>query len=194
MPPPPTIRGRPPTGWPTRTASGLIHRDIKPANLLVDKTGTVKILDMGLARFTDESQGSLTMAYDQKMIGTVDYLSPEQAIDSHKVDARVDIYSLGCTLYFMLTGDAPFPQGTIPQRLMQHQSAEPTDIRKFRPDAPEELIAICRKMMAKAADDRYQSADDVAEALAEWLGNGATGGRERNVQSAARGTFAERGL
>lgn len=153
--------------------AGLIHRDIKPANLLVDKTGIVKILDMGLARFSDESQGSLTMAYDQKMIGTVDYLSPEQAIDSHKVDARVDIYSLGCTLYFMLVGDAPFPQGTIPQRLMQHQSAEPTSIRQFRPDAPEELIAICRKMMAKAASDRYQTADDVVEALAEWLGNGA---------------------
>jgi serine/threonine-protein kinase len=151
--------------------SGLIHRDIKPANLLVDKAGTVKILDMGLARFSDESQGSLTMAYDQKMIGTVDYLSPEQALDSHKVDARVDVYSLGCTLYFLLTGDAPFPQGTIPQRLMLHQTAEPTSIRQTRPDAPEELIAICRKMMAKAAGDRYQSADDVAQALADWLGD-----------------------
>ncbi len=149
---------------------GLIHRDIKPANLLVDKEGTVKILDMGLARFTDESQGSLTMAYDQKMIGTVDYLAPEQALDSHKVDARADIYSLGCTLYFMLTGDSPFPQGTIPQRLMQHQSAEPTDIRQFRPDAPEELIAICSKMMAKSLDERFQSGDEVAQALADWLG------------------------
>ena len=154
---------------------GLIHRDIKPANLLVDKTGTVKILDMGLARFSDESQSSLTMAYDQKMIGTVDYLSPEQALDSHKVDARVDIYSLGCTLYFMLTGDAPFPQGTIPQRLLQHQSAEPPDIRKLRPDCPEELIAICRKMMAKSADDRYQSAAEVSQALSEYLGDGASG-------------------
>ncbi len=149
---------------------GLIHRDIKPANLLVDNEGTVKILDMGLARFTDESQGSLTMAYDQKMIGTVDYLAPEQALDSHKVDGRADIYSLGCTLYFMLTGDAPFPQGTIPQRLMQHQSADPSDIRKVRPDAPEELIAICSKMMAKSLDDRYQNGDEVAQALAEWLG------------------------
>ena len=151
--------------------SGLIHRDIKPANLLVDQTGTVKILDMGLARFSDETQASLTMAYDQKMIGTVDYLAPEQALDSHRVDARVDIYSLGCTLYFMLTGDSPFPQGTIPQRLMQHQSAEPTDIRKFRPDAPPGLIEICRKMMAKSPDDRYQTADDVAHAVSEWLGD-----------------------
>jgi serine/threonine-protein kinase len=171
---------------------GLIHRDIKPANLLVDKEGTVKILDMGLARFSDESQGSLTMAYDQKMIGTVDYLAPEQALDSHKVDARADIYSLGCTLYFMLSGDAPFPQGTIPQRLIQHQSAEPTDIREFRPDAPSELIAICKKMMAKSVDERYQSADEVAAALADWLGDetykppGAAATR-----SAPAGPFAE---
>lgn len=155
--------------------SGLIHRDIKPANLLVDKTGTLKILDMGLARFSDETQGSLTVAYDQKMIGTVDYLAPEQALNSHNVDARVDIYSLGCTLYFMLTGDAPFPEGTISQRLLQHQTADPTDIRKTRPDAPEALIRICRKMMAKAASDRYQSADDVALALAEWLEVGTDG-------------------
>lgn len=150
--------------------SGLIHRDIKPANLLVDKQGVLKILDMGLARFTDESQGSLTQAYDQKMIGTVDYLAPEQAIDSHHVDSRVDIYSLGCTLYFMLTGDAPFPQGTIPQRLMQHQSAEPTDIHTIRSDVPDELVKICKKMMAKKAIDRYQSADEVSAALADWLG------------------------
>jgi serine/threonine-protein kinase len=150
---------------------GLIHRDVKPANLLVDNEGTVKILDMGLARFTDESQGSLTMAYDQKMIGTVDYLAPEQALDSHKVDARADIYSLGCTFYFMLTGDPPFPQGTIPQRLILHQSGEPADIRQTRSDAPFELIAICKKMMAKSVDDRYQAADEVASALADWLGD-----------------------
>jgi serine/threonine-protein kinase len=150
---------------------GLIHRDIKPANLLVDKEGTVKILDMGLARFADDSQGSLTMAYDQKMIGTVDYLAPEQALDSHKVDLRADIYSLGCTLYFLLRGDAPFPQGTIPQRLMAHQKEEPADIRANRPDAPKELLAICKKMMAKRADERYQSADEVVAALDEFLGD-----------------------
>jgi serine/threonine protein kinase len=154
---------------------GLIHRDIKPANLLVDKTGTVKILDMGLARFTDETQGSLTREYDQKMIGTVDYLAPEQAIDSHKVDLRVDIYSLGCTLYFMLTGDAPFPQGTIPQRLLQHQNADPADVLLTRPDAPRGLLAICKKMMAKRPEDRFQDATEVSEALAEWLANGEIG-------------------
>ncbi len=154
---------------------GLIHRDIKPANLLVDKAGTVKILDMGLARFSDDSQASLTREYDQKMIGTVDYLAPEQAVDSHKVDARADIYSLGCTLYFMLSGDAPFPQGTMAQRIMLHQTAEPTDIHTLRSDVPEALIAIYRKMMAKRPDDRYQSAVEVSQALTEFLGDGGTG-------------------
>ncbi len=151
---------------------GLIHRDVKPANLLVDKEGTVKILDMGLARFADDSQASLTMAYDQKMIGTVDYLAPEQALDSHKVDIRADIYSLGCTLYFMLKGEAPFPQGTIPQRLMAHQKEEPADVLESRPDAPEELLAIRQKMMAKSPDDRYQNCNEIVEAITEFLGDG----------------------
>lgn len=154
---------------------GLIHRDIKPANLLVNREGTVKILDMGLARFSDDSQGSLTKEYDQKMIGTVDYLAPEQALDSHGADGRADIYSLGCTLYFMLTGDSPFPQGTIPQRLMQHQSQEPRDIRETRPDAPQELIDICRKMMAKKVTDRYQTGEEVARDLAIFLGEDVNG-------------------
>ncbi len=164
---------------------GLIHRDIKPANLLVDKEGTIKILDMGLARFSDDTQASLTREYDQKMIGTVDYLSPEQALDSHKVNARADIYSLGCTLYFMLSGDAPFPQGTIPQRLMAHQKEEPTDIRKARPDAPEGLLAILRKMMAKSLNDRYQSAEEVVEAITEYLGDGEERGYPVNRQPRA---------
>lgn len=154
---------------------GLIHRDIKPANLLVNREGTVKILDMGLARFSDDSQGSLTKEYDQKMIGTVDYLAPEQALDSHGADGRADIYSLGCSLYYMLTGDAPFPQGTIPQRLMMHQSQEPRDIRETRADSPQELIDICRKMMAKKVTDRYQTGDEVARDLAIFLGEDLNG-------------------
>ncbi len=157
---------------------GIVHRDIKPANLMIASTRTageaplVKILDFGLARFQSEEDNSTRLTQVGRMLGTIDYIAPEQAQDSRNADIRADIYSLGCTLYFMLTGDAPFPQGTVPQRLMQHQSAEPTDIRATRPDAPEELIAICRKMMAKAAADRYQSADEVSRALCEWLGEG----------------------
>ncbi|MGW8256353.1 MAG: serine/threonine-protein kinase, partial [Thermoguttaceae bacterium] len=96
--------------------AGLIHRDVKPANLLVDQRNVVKVLDLGLARFNVEEQASLTVAYDENVLGTADYLAPEQAVDSHGVDARADIYSLGCTLYFLLTGHAPFPEGTLPQR------------------------------------------------------------------------------
>ena len=149
--------------------ANLIHRDVKPANLLVDQKNVVKVLDLGLARFTDEDRASLTVAYDENVLGTADYLAPEQALDSHGVDARADIYSLGCSLYYLLTGHPPFPQGTLPQRLMMHQKQQPASILEDRPDAPDDLVAICTQMMAKKADQRYQSAQEVARALADWL-------------------------
>jgi serine/threonine-protein kinase len=156
---------------------GLIHRDIKPANLLIDPQGVVKLLDLGLARFADDTQASLTIAHDENVLGTVDYLAPEQAVNSHRVDTRADIYSLGCTLYFALTGHPPFPEGTLPQRLMKHQTAEPTSIAKERPGAPAELVAICQRMMAKSADKRYQTAGEVAEALANWFSKSGANGK-----------------
>lgn len=149
--------------------AGLIHRDVKPSNLLVDKNGTVKLLDLGLARFTGEEQASLTLAYDENVLGTADYLAPEQAINSHAVDARADIYSLGCTLYYLLTGHPPFAEGTLPQRLMAHQKHPPPSIKKQRPDVPDDLIRICMRMMAKKPAARYQSMLEVADTLAEWL-------------------------
>ncbi|HVX13277.1 MAG TPA: serine/threonine-protein kinase [Pirellulales bacterium] len=158
----------------------LIHRDIKPANLLIDLQGTVKVLDLGLARFTDDTQASLTIAHDENVLGTADYLAPEQAINSHRVDTRADIYSLGCTFYFALTGHPPFPDGTLPQRLMKHQTSEPTSIAKERRGAPAAVVAICQRMMAKSPDKRYQTATEVAEALAGWL---ATSGGNAKVVS-----------
>lgn len=151
--------------------SGLVHRDMKPANLLVDSKGTVKVLDLGLARFSDddENEASLTKEFDEKMLGTVDYLAPEQALDSHLVDPRADIYSLGGTLYFALTGHPPFPTGTLAQRVVMHQTKDPTPIAQERPDVPPELAAICRKMMAKSPSHRYQTAAEVSRALADWL-------------------------
>jgi serine/threonine protein kinase len=149
--------------------AGLIHRDVKPANLLVDPKNVVKVLDLGLARFTDEGKNSLTVRFDENVLGTADYLAPEQAVDSHSVDARADIYGLGCSLYYLLTGHAPFPDGTLPQRLAMHQRQTPPSILLDRPDAPQELVDICAKMMAKKPDQRQQSADEVAKDLARWL-------------------------
>ena len=160
-------------------ANGLIHRDVKPANLLVDQKNVVKVLDLGLARFTDEDRASLTVQYDENVLGTADYLAPEQAIDSHGVDARADIYSLGCAFYFLLTGHPPFPDGTLPQRLMAHQKQQPASIAKERPDAPADLVEICMKMMAKKPADRYQSMNDVAQALRRWLADRGLGSSRR---------------
>ncbi len=149
--------------------AGLIHRDVKPANLLVDRKNVVKVLDLGLARFTGEDRASLTVQYDENVLGTADYLAPEQALDSHGVDARADIYSLGCSLYFLLAGHPPFPDGTLPQRLMAHQKQQPPPIRNDRPDVPQDLVDICSKMMAKRSADRYGSMHEVAAVLADWL-------------------------
>lgn len=148
----------------------MVHRDVKPGNLLVDPKGVVKILDLGLARFFNEGEDkSLTIAHDEKVLGTADYLAPEQAIDSHMVDSRADIYSLGCTLSFLLTGHPPFTEGTLAQRLMAHQTKEPPPITDDRPDTPADLLLIIKKMMAKDREERYQTATETAEALYEWL-------------------------
>ncbi|MFV0443710.1 MAG: protein kinase domain-containing protein [Planctomycetaceae bacterium] len=152
--------------------AGLIHRDVKPGNLLVDSNGVVKVMDLGLARFfTGEEEGgeSLTIQYDEKVLGTADYLAPEQAVDSHDIDSRADLYSLGCTLYFLLVGHPPFNTGTLPQRLMAHQAKEPPPVDAERNDVPASLLAIMKKMMSKRPGDRFASAAGVAEACLEWL-------------------------
>ena len=150
--------------------AGLIHRDIKPSNLLVDDSGSIKILDMGLARFFKEhEEESLTIKHDEKVLGTADYLAPEQAVDSHAVDERADIYALGCTFYFTLTGQPPFTDGTLVQRLLAHQTKAPPSIRSRREDVPESLTNIIEKMMQKSKEARYQSAAEVEKAISKWL-------------------------
>ncbi|HSQ57672.1 MAG TPA: serine/threonine-protein kinase [Gemmata sp.] len=147
---------------------GMVHRDIKPGNLLLDRSGVIKVLDMGLARFFNKQQDSVTEKYDDKcVLGTADYLAPEQAV-SNMVDIRADIYALGGTFYFMLTGQTPFPDGTIAAKLVAHQTREPRAVESFRADVPPGMIAVLRKMMAKEPRDRYQEPIEVAEALAEW--------------------------
>jgi serine/threonine protein kinase len=147
---------------------GLVHRDIKPGNLLVDRHGIVKILDMGLARFFHDEEDLLTKKYDENVLGTADYLAPEQAIDSHTVDIRADIYSLGGTFYFMLTGRSPFGEGTVAQKLIWHQTRRPKPILELRPDVPADIVAVVEKMMEKSPADRYQTPLEVAEALSAY--------------------------
>jgi eukaryotic-like serine/threonine-protein kinase len=167
-------------GYCVQTAEGLshahkrdlVHRDIKPANLILTDDGTIKILDLGLALIHQEENESLTLLYNEKVMGTADYLAPEQAVNSHDVDRRADIYSLGCTLYFMLTGHPPFPTGTLAQRIAMHQLQEPADIRQSRADCPAELVAICKQMMMKKAELRYQNCVDLRQELEGWLKTG----------------------
>ncbi|TWT95896.1 Serine/threonine-protein kinase PrkC [Botrimarina colliarenosi] len=156
------------TGLQHAHEMGLVHRDIKPANCLVDHNGVVKLLDMGLAKLNDD-ETSLTLANDENVLGTADYLAPEQALNSHSADARADIYSLGCTFYFLLVGRPPFPDGTISERLLKHQVEEPQSLLTIRPDTPLTLVDLCSRMMSKKPDDRPQTAGDVSRLLNDWL-------------------------
>ncbi|MEM9943302.1 MAG: protein kinase [Planctomycetota bacterium] len=173
--------------------AGMIHRDIKPSNLLLTEQGVVKILDLGLARIamTQEVDASLTQTYEDNL-GTTDYVAPEQAVDSHTVDFRADIYSLGCTLYHLITGRPPFHQGTIVQRLAKHQTQMPDPVLEIRPDCPKPLAAICWKMIQKAPEDRYQSYPELATALSSLLKKpvrvGGGGGSSRFNNQLAKST------
>ena len=155
---------------------GIVHRDIKPSNLLLDKEGTVKVLDMGLARVVD-AEGVASFADPDRLtatgqvMGTCDYMAPEQAFDCHNVDARADIYSLGCTLFRLLTGKPPYIRDTLMHVLVAHREDPMPSLCEERPDAPEEFEVIFQNMVAKDADDRYQSMDDVIVALEQCLRN-----------------------
>lgn len=147
----------------------LVHRDIKPANLLLTPDGkTIKVLDMGLARLDSGGDDKTsTMTHDGALLGTPDYIAPEQAVESHTVDIRADLYSLGCSFYFLLTGQVPFPGGTLLQKLNKHQSEEPQPVERLRPEVPPNVAMIVRKLMAKKPTDRYQTPATLASALGD---------------------------
>jgi formylglycine-generating enzyme required for sulfatase activity/serine/threonine protein kinase len=150
---------------------GLIHRDIKPGNLLVSSSNVIKILDLGLVRLEqlmDDHASPATLTEEGSLMGTPDYIAPEQARDPHAVDIRADIYSLGCTLYNLLTGQPPFPGGTLAQKLIRHQTSYPLGVETIRPDVPPALSAVVRKMLAKEPTERHQTPLEVAEALAPF--------------------------
>jgi serine/threonine protein kinase len=146
---------------------GMVHRDIKPHNLMRTREGAVKILDFGLARVIREAvqgPGELITA-EGTVMGTADYMAPEQGRDSHRADIRADIYSLGCSLYHLLSGSVPFPQGTTIVKILKHTMARPEPLSSFRQDLPVGLVQIVEKMMAKKPEDRYQTPGEVATAL-----------------------------
>ncbi len=160
-------------------AQGMVHRDIKPANFLVDAAGRVKVADLGLVRLensetaagnTDDNEG-ITQACT--IAGTLEYMAPEQAMDTKSADARADIYSLGCTLWFLLTGKVVYPADTQMKKVMAHQNEPIPSLKKVRPDVPPLLDSVFRKMVAKSTIDRYQTMDEVVtdlERIARSLG------------------------
>ena len=153
---------------------GIIHRDVKPGNMLLDREGVVKIIDMGLARL-DERLGPNDAATAQRLtangqvLGTCDFMAPEQWDDVRKVDPRADVYSLGCTLYYLLTGKLPYPRSNEMKILVAHQKDPIPSLCKIRAEVPRDLDAVFHKMVAKKPDDRYASMGAVIEALEKFV-------------------------
>src|SRR5262249_7398733 len=179
---------------------GMVHRDIKPGNLMVSAQHTpgggaivrperrgpglpgwpiapfVKILDFGVARLRQigsngEPLKAKTLTQEGSVVGTPEFMSPEQACDSRNVDVRSDIYSLGCTLYFLLTGRPPFSGATALETMVQHLKKPPTPVDQLRPGLAPGLSAVVHRMLAKSADERYQTPAELAEALRPWIGD-----------------------
>jgi serine/threonine protein kinase len=145
---------------------GLIHRDVKPANLLVTPDGRVRVLDLGLAGyFNDPEQMD---QYGGKVVGTADYLAPEAILRPDQLDKRSDIYSLGCTLYYAVTGKVPFPGGTMRDKAKAHCQQAPIDPRRLNPELTDQFVEVIADMMAKRPEDRIASAAQVVERLRTW--------------------------
>jgi len=146
--------------------AGVLHRDIKPSNIIVSDQGRVKLVDFGLAR--RESEGStydITVA--GSILGTFDYMAPEQAREASEADIRSDIYSLGCTLYHMLTGQPPYPEGNAVQKLLDHSGKQAPDPAHINNRVPKEFAAIVLTMMKTNPADRYQTPAELLTALIE---------------------------
>jgi serine/threonine protein kinase len=147
---------------------GMVHRDVKPHNLMVTTQGgqaMVKLLDLGLARLEQPAGKEVGLTQIGVVLGTPDYLAPEQALDARSADIRADLYGLGCTLYYLLAGRPPFRAASVTDLLLKHQTEEPTPLESLRPEVPPGVGAVVRRLMAKRPEDRYQTPAEVAEAL-----------------------------
>jgi hypothetical protein len=150
----------------------MVHRDIKPQNLILAREGErhiVKVLDFGLAKVTRARNEDAGLTDDGTMLGTPAYVAPEQTLDAANADIRADVYSLGCTLYYLLTGAPPFERRSLYEVLQAHQSIEARPLNLVRPEVPEELVAVVRKMMAKDPANRYQTPLALVQALAAFV-------------------------
>ena len=150
--------------------NGLVHRDVKPSNLMLDWAGTVKLLDLGLARFARTADNVTQVSDSKTVLGTADYLAPEQARSS-LVDGRADVYALGAVAYFLLTGKPPFDGGSVAQKLIRHQTEVPAPVTALRAEIPAELAAVVARMLAKDPAARQPSARAVIADLRPWIGD-----------------------
>jgi serine/threonine protein kinase len=186
--------------------AGMVHRDIKPSNMMVAlpkggyaqaspgeaglrallQKSVVKILDMGTALLAQGLDTDSAKTQHGTLMGTPDYLAPEQAMDSHSVDIRADLYSLGCTFYYLLSGKAPFGQYPLMKKLMMHQSVLPNPVREFRPEVSPHIEMVVHRLMAKRPEDRFQTPADLVEALTTHQLHTEANGRSSSVISVPR--------
>jgi serine/threonine protein kinase len=150
---------------------GLIHRDMKPSNIMVTPHGHAKVLDLGLAFMSGEEVEDVEVVGGKGyVVGSIDYMAPEQTRDATGVDARADIYGMGCCLYFALTGKPPFPTGSLREKALAHRHQDPEPLTARNPSIPPEFAQVVSRMIAKNPADRYPSATTVAQELHRWAG------------------------